>query len=268
MVKEVPPRFLVRNWPPAFTEWNTKAVRDVFFAAPQFPRLLFPDTIKETIARGVCEGHIAYATKSLKGEFDQFVYKKDLKAENVEIADDVFILTPDEAEKHIQPPQLSKMLVSPEHVQVKMGNKHTFTVDGLDQFGREFHVDNLDWKATGGIIDTKGVFTAGPDEGSFVITVKSEGKECSARVIITKEETMDLPPVSTVPKKLAWTGEIAPQKWTNFYMKVLTKLVTDGDLKIRVNIEGTLKENIADQRVDETKAALRELGLDDNVDIE
>ena len=41
--KEVGPRFLVRNWPPAFTEWSTKSVRDAFFASPQFPRLLDPD---------------------------------------------------------------------------------------------------------------------------------------------------------------------------------------------------------------------------------
>lgn len=265
VVKEVPPRFLVRNWPPAFTEWNTKAVRDAFFATPQFPRLLFPDTIKETIARGVCEGHIAYAAKSPKGDYDPFVYKKELKAEDVEITEDVFILTSDEAEKHIKPPQLSQLLISPEHVQVKPGNKHTFTVEGLDQFGREFQTDNLDWNATGGVIEANGVFTAGPDEGNFVITVKSAGKEGSARVIITKEETKP-PPITTGPKKLTWNGEIAPQKWTNFYMKVLTKLVTEGDLKIRVNIEATLKETAADQQVDETRAALRGLGLDDNVE--
>ncbi len=37
-------------WPPAVPEWSTKGVRDAFFASPQFPRLLFPDEIKETIA--------------------------------------------------------------------------------------------------------------------------------------------------------------------------------------------------------------------------
>ena len=34
------PNLLVRNWPPAIPEWNTKAVRDAFFASPLFPRLL------------------------------------------------------------------------------------------------------------------------------------------------------------------------------------------------------------------------------------
>jgi hypothetical protein len=36
----ISPRFIVRNWSGAFTEWSTKAVRDAFFASPLFPRLL------------------------------------------------------------------------------------------------------------------------------------------------------------------------------------------------------------------------------------
>ena len=107
VTKEVPPRYLVRNWPPAFTEWSTKAVRDAFFASPQFPRLLSADTIKETIARGVSEGHIAYAAKSPRGGYDPFLYKKNLDASDVEISDDIFILTSTEAEKHIEPPKLT-----------------------------------------------------------------------------------------------------------------------------------------------------------------
>ena len=44
----VSPNFLARNWPPAFKEWSTKAVRDAFFASPQFPRLLNAESLKET----------------------------------------------------------------------------------------------------------------------------------------------------------------------------------------------------------------------------
>jgi hypothetical protein len=45
-------RFLVRNWPPAFKEWSTKAVRDSFYASPLFPRLLDPTTLAVTISQG------------------------------------------------------------------------------------------------------------------------------------------------------------------------------------------------------------------------
>jgi len=51
-------------------------------------------------------------------------------------------------------------------------------------------------------------------------------------------------------------------------MKVLTKLVSGGDLKIRVSIEATLRDGAADQQIEETKAALRGLGLDDEVGAE
>jgi hypothetical protein len=44
--KGVSQNFLVRNWPPAFKEWSTKSVRDAFFASPQFPRLLNPESIQ------------------------------------------------------------------------------------------------------------------------------------------------------------------------------------------------------------------------------
>jgi len=99
-----------------------------------------------------------------------------------------------------------------------------------------------------------------------MITVKVEGKTGTAGVTIAKEDAPKPRPVATGPRKLMWSGEVAPQKWTNLYMKVLTKLVSGGELKIRVNIEATLKEEVAAQQVEETKAALRGLGLEDNVE--
>jgi hypothetical protein len=91
--KGVAAGFLLRNWPPALPEWSTKNVRDAFFASPQFPRLLFPDAIKETIARGVSNGQIAYATKRGDGHFEPFNFEMPLNSLEVEISEDVCILT-------------------------------------------------------------------------------------------------------------------------------------------------------------------------------
>lgn len=96
----ISPTFLVRNWPPAFKEWNTKSVRDAFFASPQFPRLLNADTVKDTIARGVCSGVLAYVGKSSSGAYDPFTFGRTLTAADVEIAEDVFIITKDLAEAY------------------------------------------------------------------------------------------------------------------------------------------------------------------------
>lgn len=266
ITKEVPSRFLVRNWPPAFKEWSTKSVRDVFFASPQFPRLLYPDTIKETIARGVSEGLIAYAAKSPKGGYDPFSYKTSLSSFDVEISDDMFILTAAEAEKHIQPPKLSRIVIFPVRAQIQPGMKQTFVAEGLDQFGQGMKISDPQWDATGGSIGRDGVFSAGSGEGNFIVSVEAEGITGSAEVIITKEKTKESQPELKGPNSLRWSDEVAPQKWTNLYMKVLTKLVPVADLKIHVSVDATLKEAATDQQVEEIKAALRGLGLNDDVE--
>ncbi len=51
-------------------------------------------------------------------------------------------------------------------------------------------------------------------------------------------------------------------------MKVLTKLVSGGKLTINVSIEAKPKDGVTDQQLEETKVALRGLGLDDEVHTE
>jgi len=67
-IEESPgPSYLVRNWPGAFVEWSTKAVRDAFFTSPQLTRLTKADGLKDTIAKGVQEGWLAYVGKDPGG---------------------------------------------------------------------------------------------------------------------------------------------------------------------------------------------------------
>jgi len=54
----------------------------------------------------------------------------------------------------------------------------------------------------------------------------------------------------------------------NFYLKVLSKFATAGELKLNVGFAATPKGGLPSHRADETKAALRELGLDDEVQVE
>lgn len=105
-VDSVNANYLVRNWPPAFTEWSTRAVRNAFFASPRFPRLLVIDKLKETIARGVTNGALAYLGKTQDGRCDPFFFEEDIDPEDVEFSDDMFIVTSEEAQKCIEPPAL------------------------------------------------------------------------------------------------------------------------------------------------------------------
>lgn len=64
---------------------------------------------------------------------------------------------------------------------------------------------------------------------------------------------------------LRWTGEIPPQKWMNFYTKVLSKFVSGQGLKLTLSVEVAPEGGISPQKVEETKIALQELGLADDV---
>jgi len=222
--KNVSPRFLVRNWPPAFTEWSIRAVRDAFFASPQFPRLLNADTIKDTVARGASEGHLAYIGKLSDGSYSPFIYKEPLAESDVEMSEDMFIITAEEADKRKTPPELTKILVSPAQVNIKSETKQTFTARGVDQFGQDIDIGSIDWSATGGEIDEDGVFKAGNDEGNFIVTAAVKKIKGAADVRIIKESTKPVPEPEQGKQKLIWSGEVTPQKWMNFYTKVLTKL--------------------------------------------
>lgn len=60
-------------------------------------------------------------------------------------------------------------------------------------------------------------------------------------------------------------GEVPAQKWVNFYMKVLTKFAANHDLKLALKVEIGGAAGVSAQKIAEMKAALRELGLDDQV---
>ena len=104
--KGITPNLLVRNWPPALPEWNTRAVRDAFYASPLFPRLLDPEAIRETIARGVSNGQIAYVGKAGSGKYLPFNFERTITAFDVEISEEMYIITKETAEAYRQ--QLSK----------------------------------------------------------------------------------------------------------------------------------------------------------------
>jgi len=97
----ISPNFLARNWSPVFKEWSTRAVRDAFYASPAFPRLLNADAIKQTIARGVQDGVLAYVTKGHEGRYQTFIFERSMQTDDVEISDDVSLITRDTASAYI-----------------------------------------------------------------------------------------------------------------------------------------------------------------------
>lgn len=260
--KDVSPSFLLRNWP-GFPDWTTRAVRDAFFASPQFPRLLRPDAVKEAIARGVSQGLLAYGSRLPDGRYDPLVFQRELTPLEVEISDEVAILTAEEAKKHIEPPQLTSLSITPQDVHVKPEGRVGFCISGMDQHGRPMPLDDVMWSASGGTIDEAGVFKADKPEGECLIEATVGSITAKTSAIITKGDT---PPPRRQPMTMRWAGEVPHQKWMNFYTKVLVNFVTRGKVKLNVSLEVSAEDGLTEDRVEETRAALRELGLEDELD--
>jgi hypothetical protein len=71
-------------------------------------------------------------------------------------------------------------------------------------------------------------------------------------------------PPGTEIQGFQWTGEISPQKWMNFYTKVLSRFATAGGLKLTVTVDVEPPGGTTMSKVEETKVALRELGLSED----
>lgn len=227
--KSVAQNFLVRYWPPALPEWSTSAVRDMFYASPKFPRLLRPETVKETISRALEGGFIAYVGKTADGGFEPFVYKRALSPSEVEISEDIFIVQKDRAEDYLRA-------------------KSAATIG-----------------STGAPSPTPVNLTAKPAAGAQTPSTSEPDLVGGA--------TGDLFGGGTTADSVeelsgfTWTGDIPPQKWSNFYLKVLSRFATTDGLKLSLTAEVKPGDGISQQKLEETRLALRELGLDSTLSL-
>jgi hypothetical protein len=230
--KGVSPNFLIRKWP-GFVEWSTKSVRDAFYASPLFPRLLNAEGVKETIARGVTEGLLAYVGKKGHGVYEPFIFNKSMIASDVEISDEVYIVQAEEAKKHVEPQRLTNVTLFPDQISIKPGDRIQYRAEGRDQHGRAMALAKADWTATGGKIEPSGSFTAGDSEGSFQVEVIAGEAKGTANVNIAKQPQPgalwgggdpsvknEKPGTGTV-SLVQWTGNVPSAKWMTFYTKVL-----------------------------------------------
>ncbi|MFC2037214.1 ATP-binding protein, partial [Chloroflexota bacterium] len=196
---------LLRNWP-AMTAWSTKAVRDAFFASPQLPRLLDPEALRRTIADGVAQELLAYVgPKGEDGKYYPFVFGETLLPGQVEFSDDMFVITAEEAKKQIEEAKLAKLEVHPNSIQLKPGDRYSFTVHGFDQHDRPFTVGGVVWEAKGCTVDAAGKVTAGKEEGYFTVSATADAVSATAEVIVAREDVKPPPrhraPMSPSPSR-------------------------------------------------------------------
>jgi hypothetical protein len=70
-----------------------------------------------------------------------------------------------------------------------------------------------------------------------------------------------------LPKDIEWSGEVPAQKWMNFYTKVVSKFAAGKGVKLKVTFEAMPEGGVSQQKLEETRAAIRELGLDGDVSV-
>jgi hypothetical protein len=218
--KGISVRLLLKNWPGAFKEWPVKSVRDAMYASPQFPRIIRGSAaIQDTIAKGVSAGELAYVGKTTDGKYSPFLFRESLSPEDVEISEDVFLITKSEADAYVTantaPVTPKPPVVAPD----------PDTEDETDPV--PLPVDDP------------------PTDGTKVV----------------KPVQPELFP------HIEWTGEIPAQKWMNFYTKVVSKFAAGKGVKLKVSFEASPEGGVSRQKLEETRAALRELGLDGDVNV-
>jgi len=274
----VGPNKLIRLWPPALTEWSTKAVRDAFFASPALPRLLDPNSIKRTIADGVTSKLFGYASKDAAGKLQLDRFGESLLEQEVEISDDLYLLRAQDAERLLEPPHLEKLIIQPANSEVAPGEQVTFKVSGVDQYGQSYPVETAAWSAPDGAISSHGSFKASDTSGLYLVTVQVDNLQAEAKVKVRQPVTTTLTtpggdenkageqyPSGDTGKKIQWSGVIPPRKWMNFYTKVITKLASSPGLTVRVSLEAPAEGESAAAKIEDIKSALRELGLEEKM---
>jgi len=71
----------------------------------------------------------------------------------------------------------------------------------------------------------------------------------------------------TIPG-FCWSGTIPPQKWMNFYTKVLTRFATAGGMELELSVRIRPPGGVTKQDLEATRIALRELGVSEGVSTE
>ena len=269
---------LVRFWPPALTEWATKAVRDAFFASPALPRLVEPGSIKQTIADGVSSKLIGYARK----EGNRTVLERfgdALSESEVEISEDIVLLKAEDAQKLLEPPKLHRLVISPERVELGPNEQAHFTAKGFDQYENAFTVEECSWSAPGCTVAELGRVQVSETSGVFSVSARCGDIEGQAQIRVTAALSRVGPADNgdgtakngkgpEKAKAIRWSGAIPPQKWTTFYMKVVSPFAAVPGLSLRVAVEVPADQNDqqAKSQMERIRNALRDLNLDDSVE--
>ena len=265
---------LLRNWPP-FKEWTTKAVRDAFYASPALRRLLDPNAIKRTIAQGVTGGVLGYAAKDSEGRLTNVHVDVPLEPQDVLLTDDMVILKAADARALVEPPHVARIEIKAPDQALQPGQQYTFTAVCYDQHGSVIEGQLLTWRASVGQVDEGGRYVAEAGATYRTIEASVDGVTASLQVPVLTHGGSGTDsgansggtdtgkgPGPSAP--LHWEATVPWNKYTQLASKVLTKFASTPGLTITVRFD-VPAEGATEEKVQQVRAALRELGLPDDL---
>ena len=188
--------------------------------------------MKNTIAEGVKSGQIAYVEKKADNKYEPFNYSTELHDSNVEFSDDVYIITRETAEQYLAAKHVQDAFPPSEEPFVPTGMVRETPPSSTSASGTIHVIDN----GTGTVNDTTNVST---DDTLY---------PCGTRY------------------RMEWRNPSI--EVDDFYSKVLSRFTLEKGLKLTLHVEIAPDGGLSKQRVDETRVALRELGLSDNLEIQ
>ena len=119
-------------------------------------------------------------------------------------------------------------------------------------------------------IDLQGQFVA-DSAGDYQVRARAGSVEGMAQIRVVKDGNGEVRRRDGGKKKVikgfGWKGAVPPQKWMNFYTKVLSPLVSTPGLTLEVRFDVPAGQSANEAKIEATKAALRELGLSENVEV-
>ena len=215
----------------------------------------------------ITRGVFGYARKDDQDQLILERFSESLSEAEVEIGDEVFLLKAEDAKKLLEPPRLARLTIRPEHTTLKPGEQASFSCTAQDQYGQQYELPPLEWSATGGTLAPDGLFTAGDNAGQFTVHAKADGIEAIAEVRVSTEEE-EPKRKKTDKQMICWSGDVPPQKWMNFYTKVLSRFASSPDLRLTVSFEVPAEDDQARAKAGEARMGLKDLGLNDDVGLQ
>lgn len=145
---------------------------------------------------------MAYVGKTPTGKYEPFIYNETLSASEVELSEDVYIISGKTAENYLENVRdgalVAAVRVSPASVILSPGGRQLFQVEGYDRNGEKIIPGYVTWSASSGAISDQGDYEAG-SLGNVIVTATMDAINGQASVFVKQPSSVGTGPLPPEP---------------------------------------------------------------------